>query len=248
MVEHLHPSGAGRLLDLCPKKVRYGLDNRTPSTPAQINGTATHSLTLGGPRVNRIQQESWSKTAKAVLAKDESVGETAVLDKDYPEVEHLAHRWKKAIKNKFGANPDEFTCEKTIIWDSSHGVVCEGTPDLVIPVENKLVVVDLKTCANINKFGRSIADYHYDLQLVAYMEALSLQSGRNVEHLFLVGETVAPHCTRFVKMNEEAIAIGEAKWATACAIWKECQDTGHWPDHDDAVHEPKPWEFERWMR
>jgi len=243
MLERLHPSGAGRLLDTCPRKVRHGLDYRTPSTAAQLNGTAVHSIVYGGPEVVGIDQKSWSKTANEQLAEVQARGGTGVLEKDLERVRETGNRCYSALFNKFGDGT--WSCEKTVQWSSALDVACEGTPDLVIELPERIVIVDLKTTADITKFWRSIADYHYDLQLVAYGEAIGLTTTKPIELMFLATELTAPNCTRFITMSDEAVALGQVKWETAQSIWRECLMTGEWPDYDEISHEPKPWEFER---
>lgn len=98
-----------------------------------------------------------------------------------------------------------------------NGVKVRGKADaLKISKDRKhLMVLDLKTTAQFDKFKFNVFRNHYDLQSAVYSviaaasQGWQLQTGlENVEYVFCVAETVAPYRVQFAHASNEFLQHG----------------------------------------
>lgn len=239
--ERLHPSSAGKLLDWCPKKWRHWVQREWKPNKAMINGSALHSLVLGGDKLVELHYTDMRKKAsKEARDKVLREGMLPVLPKDM--VNLTAERESVESRLYSEHRKDDLVMEKTIQWESD-GVLLEGTPDALDMVKRE--VIELKRTASIPRFSNVLADSHYDLQAAAYVEAAEAQHGGVWTHKFLVAEEGAPFCTRFDYLSPTGMLLGETKWQLAKGIFNRCAQSGEWPDYESMIHEPRPWQMSR---
>lgn len=239
--ERLHPSSAGKLLDWCPKKWRHWVQREWKPNKSMLGGSALHSLVLGGARVVEIEHPDYKKKiAKGERDKAVVAGLLPILSKDMALIRREADCAIEKLATEHDV--DSLVCEETVQWEDD-GVLLEGTPD-ALDLE-KRVVIELKRTANITRFGNTLADMHYDLQAAAYVEAAESKHGGIWSHKFLVVEEGEPFCTRFDYLSPVGIALGATKWGVAKTVFKRCAQSGVWPDYEDEIHEPRPWQMER---
>lgn len=240
----MHPSSAGKALDWSPRKWRNYLDSDYSPSRRMVNGSAVHSVMLGGKELVEIKADDMRKKAtKEAFQEAIAAGKLPVLTKEFEPIHLASSAGLRALNERY---PGSRINEETIQWES-HDTPCEGTPDSLHPLPGGSTVIEVKTTENIAAFDNVIARCHYDCQAAAYLDAATATYGGVWGHRFLVIETTAPYCVRWVRLDENALFIGERKWETVCELFRSCHSTKKWPDYSDHVYEPKPWEAARWL-
>lgn len=102
-------------------------------------------------------------------------------------------------------------------------------PDLNI---DQPIAVDLKTArgkATPRDFGRAIAEHGYHVQQGHYLDALALETGRDIAMRFVVVEKNAPHIVAVHQLDDLYSHIGIDSARDARRTLRECLDTDTWP-------------------
>lgn len=236
----LSQSQAKTLLD-CPARYRYELDHPRPPREVFDVGHAAHALILGvGAPTVVIDADSWrSKAAKEAADEARAEGKTPLLRAAAIQVEGmaeavLANAGARAILEAPGAS------EQSLWWDDE-GVPCRARIDRLTEV----ALVDLKTTvdASPDGFGKSCANYGYDVQHVAYTRAVEAITGQALPFVFIAVEKEAPHFVGLYTLPGDAIDRGSRRWFQALDTYKQCTETGDWPAYGDDI---RPVTWPRW--
>jgi len=237
--------------------------------PAANLGSVAHELLLGGRRIVEVPADDW-KTKAAREARDVALAEgslpilTGQLSEARAMVEH--------IRKELAARGIDLTgqSEVTLIWQAPNGVWCEGRLDHVILPQIYLVskngkrrrrarkflhgeILDFKFTsvdASKKKCEIKIAEYGYDIQNAAYIEAVETVfpelAGRvTMRDVFI--ETARPWAVRVMPLDAQYRAYGETRWRQAQEQWKrylaELGTEQPWPGYGDdgAPAEVPPW-------
>lgn len=209
-------------------------------------GHAVHSQVLGvGAEVDVIDANDW-RTKAAQAARDESyaAGRTPILAGAYTEVTAmtaavLAHPLARRVLQTPGKREQSVFAPdpQTGVWlrarfDHLPDVCTLDTP-----------AVDLKTSvsADPSTFGRSAADYGYDVQSEWYQHALRLARGdEETAFVFVIVEKSAPYPVSVVELDAEFAAIGRARMRRAIDLFARCRETGDWPGYEPITHLVSP--------
>lgn len=101
------------------------------------------------------------------------------------------------------------------------GVLCQARPDWVL---SDGTTVDLKTCANINEFEKSIERYGYHVQAQLARRCI----GKAADSFLLAVEKAQPY--RCILYRLEAwMPLAETKLQHALSLLAGCQESGRWP-------------------
>lgn len=137
--------------------------------------------------------------------------------------------------------------EVSIYILNPQGQVLKGRFDrLHSTKDGKLQIVDLKTTKDSSprEFSRTATRLSYDLQAAWYTElATKAFPGIEVEFVFCVVETEAPHGINVFKASENFLSNGRKKMAKALDLHAQCVALDYWPGYEPEVHvlEPEPW-------
>lgn len=204
----IRPSYAKILLSKSPAHARASIDNPRKSTPALEMGSYVDWLVFGG-----TEPDATPKTKK--------------------DAEPIA---RAALERVAKIGP--WHGQRTLNWTADGGVLCSGTPDLVM--DDYSEIIDLKTAADLSDNGltRAIELFGYDLQLAAYSEAIGVLHGKSPVLKLLFVEKSSPYETRMLTLDARYVGQGTAAWRKACAIWKDCHETGVWPGRGDMTVGP----------
>ncbi len=117
--------------------------------------------------------------------------------------------------------------EVSVFWrDRETGLMCKCRPDYLAPK----YIADYKSINDIEKIGKSMADYKYYIQAAFYLEGLSqirkIQNGPllDIEHnnfIFAFQEKESPYLVRLKAFDEEVLNIGRDKFRLGLQIYKE---------------------------
>lgn len=256
-VPRLSPSTAKTLLSESPAHA-YAFSSqlgklKKKSTKALDKGALIDALILpGGPVIRVIDFKDFKKdAAQAEREKAEAAGELPVLREKYEEALAVAD----ILVKKMGEKDVYLTGEshyKSEWANPDTGVLCRGEMDHVILWPKLAEVYDIKTAASANPeaFARSAVSFAYDVQEAAYTEAIEVRVPKlagKVLFTFVVCETEPPYAVTPIRLDGQFRAMGRAKWGAACRRWKECLDSGKWPDYTNgkerATVSPKPWQL-----
>lgn len=221
------------LLD-CPARYRWELDHPREHRDAFDIGHACHTkvLGVGSPfvaiDVDSKRGKAWTEPAEAARAE----GKTPLLRKDADTVDAMAEAVlagkARPLFEREGAN------EQTVTWDEGD-VACRARLDRLTPHG----IVDLKTTidASPHGFGKSAANYRYDLQAAVYTRAVEITTGDALPFVFVAVEKTPPHFVGMYVLPPDAIDRGVQSRIDALDIYRRCRDTGQWPDYPTDVTE-----------
>jgi hypothetical protein len=122
--------------------------------------------------------------------------------------------------------------EQTLIWqDEETGIWIKIRPDC-LNIEDG-ICLDLKKtqCASSDAFGRSCAEYGYDVQAALYLTGLRAIFKRDFDFAFLAVEEKIPHGCALYGTPLEMLERGMRRVRHALRTLRECQETGLWPSY-----------------
>ena len=241
----LSRSTAWSLLQSCPAKVRYDMNNPKPSSPALVIGSGFHTATLEpeklddefavkpseidgqGPRTKHykesfeLMQKSEPDKQWLAPADYDLILEMAGSALDNPVLRHYM-----ADINKVVEGTGYFEME---------GAKCKVRPDLYIPGAG--VVIDLKSTQDASNrgFTKSVRQFGYLFQACWYMHALRLLGEKPKQFVFIAVEKTAPYATAAYTIKESDINKQFSNMERACQLWAACQSSGIWPGYSDMV-------------
>ena len=241
----LSRSTAWSLLQSCPAKVRYDMNNPKPSSPALVIGSGFHTATLEpeklddefavkpseidgqGPRTKHykeafeLMQKSEPDKQWLAPADYDLILEMAGSALDNPVLRHYM-----ADINKVVEGTGYFEME---------GAKCKVRPDLYIPGAG--VVIDLKSTQDASNrgFTKSVRQFGYLFQACWYMHALRLLGEKPKQFVFIAVEKTAPYATAAYTIKESDINKQFSNMERACQLWATCQSSGIWPGYSDMV-------------
>lgn len=133
--------------------------------------------------------------------------------------------------------------EQSVYWvDKVTGELCRCRPDKWL---DNGVIADLKTTddASPDVFGKSIANWGYDVQDAFYQDGCEA-AGRPVKaFLFVAVEKTACVVDGVAKgvavyrLDDISREVGRAKYRADLATYAECKRTGNWPCYGEKIQE-----------
>lgn len=242
----LSSTGAKALLR-SPAHYKWQQENRVDKATFDI-GHAVHSMVLGvGLDIVAIPEEmlasngaASTKEAKEFIAKSRENGQVPLKADVVAECKALtesvlAHPLARALLESTGKAEQSIFAQ-----DPATGVWLRARADYLN--DNMLdhpVIVDLKTSvsADPRDFGRSAADFGYDIQSEWYQHVLGLARGdKNVNFRFIVVEKSAPYLVSVIELDAEYAAIGRVRMRRAIDTFKECVDKNEWPGYPETAN------------
>lgn len=123
--------------------------------------------------------------------------------------------------------------ERSIFWtDQATGAYCKARPDWVTRYQGRVIMLDVKTAADVSPdgFSRSIAKYGYHRQAAHYIDGYKAATGIEVDEFVLLAvESAYPwQCVPYV-LDAFALRQGRMEVARLLTTYAECQRTGQWP-------------------
>ena len=240
-------STAWSLLQSCPEKVRYDMNNRKPSSPTLVLGSAFHTATLEPEKLDeefavkpteidgKSSRTNHYKEAFEMMQKNEPDKQwLAPADYDLA-LEMAGSALDNPILKHYMADIDKVV-EGTGFFEME-GAKCKVRPDLYIPGAG--VVIDLKSTqdASPKGFTKSVRQFGYLFQACWYMHALRMVGLKPKQFIFLAVEKTAPFATAAYTIKESDINKQFGNMERACQIWAACQSSGIWPSYADEVQQ-----------
>ena len=130
--------------------------------------------------------------------------------------------------------------ELSLVWeDVEFGILCKARLDAVTPGSH---IADLKTCAELAKFPRSIATFGYHRQMAHYQEGWHALTGETLPTWIVPVEKAPPFCCQAAPMGGEAISEGRSERRDLIRQIVECTEAGEWPGPES----PQEWTLPAW--
>lgn len=247
---HAHPAlsstGARRLLE-SPARFNHWRNHPQPGKQSFDLGTAAHTKILGTgagtiayPNEHITASGAVSTKAATVEWADEqrAAGLTPIAPAQASKVDGmaeavLAHPVARQLLERDGHSE-----ASVFATDPDTGVDTRARFDRLSLEHHTPTAIDLKTTAktaSATDFGRTVADYGYDVQQEHYLRALTAAGLPRIPFVFIVVETEAPHLVAVHELDIEWQQMGKAKVQRALETYAECTATDTWPGYDPTI-------------
>lgn len=135
-------------------------------------------------------------------------------------------------------------CEKSLFFtEKETGAKVKVRPDWI---SESGYIVDLKSCvdASPEEFGKSCANYDYDVQAALYTDVYAQVFGEQAQgFIFIAIEKDEPFGVGIYFATTEMIELGRRKYKDACRTYVECKRTNEWPGYPEEI---MPVQFPKW--
>ena len=201
-------------IGVCPEYYKWALDNPQPKTDELIFGSAFHKWVLEKDDfynefivVPKIARRSAADKAEYKRYEDEALatGKQMINDEAFGVIQAMESALQKnpATKALLKGNHEN----SIYFTDDFSGIDCKCRPDNFRQIKDRIVCVDLKTCADSSPFAcqTAIVKYGYDLQTYMYCLGLSKEFNipiENVDFVFLFIEKKEPYLSYFVQADK----------------------------------------------
>ena len=229
--------------------------HRLIPSPAMIMGTAVHCLALEGKDTFDAQftrrPEGIKFTTKEGKEWREANSKKTILTNDGRD-----RQWDsvigmcEALRSLDWFDPETPDYRKynevSIYWQEQ-GIPCKARLDRVIPMENEVLVLDLKTTDNISpaKFQSKLVDLGYDFQAAWYSHAASLIWKKPVRFIFVAIERGSPYTMDFFEVPRFMIDEARYRNKKALSILSECRKKDEWPTRQPSL---KLLDYPKWYK
>lgn len=253
----LSASGAKKLL-ACPAKFAYDRDHPPQPSTAMEFGTAVHTLVLGhGSRIEVVSAATWQgKAAKEAAEIARAEGKVPLLAADHLRAQAIADAVRAhPVAGKL-FNPEYGDAERSIFWvDDLTGVWLRARLDwLPRPPQGwnrRLIVGDLKTCLSASKAGiaKAVANFGYHIQAAHYANAIrAMGLDEDPAFIFVFAEKEAPYPVTVARLDDDALAAGEAAMRRAIERFRDCTESGIWPAYSNPADAIETISLPRWAQ
>jgi hypothetical protein len=236
----LSSTTAKALVTTCPAQAKWERENAVYKAAWDL-GSVTHKMVLGsGPDLVEVDADNWkTNAAKAEQEQARKRGAVALLSKDIRVAEAMA----KAVIEHPIAGPlfaaGTGLPEQSVFWiDQRTGQWCRAMLDWFPAYDfGRPIAVDLKTTdsANPSAIRKSVANYHYHQQDGWYRDACEAVGHDDPAFLFVFVSKHPPYLVTVVQLDDEAVAEGRARNRLALEIWRDCRESGIWPDYGSEI-------------
>lgn len=182
-------------------------------------GQLAHMLILGGEDTFAICEfaDFRTKAAREWRDKQLEAGKNIITQEQFSAVAKMVKNVENHPHSKKWLYGENVKYEQEMFAKTPEGVDLRGKADALRIDDESIIVIDLKTTAQFDKFYKSASWNHYDLQAATY--SLIAASSQKVDPLlvqykFCVVESVAPFRVQWFDTSVEFVEAGERKLRT----------------------------------
>jgi hypothetical protein len=231
-------------MDPTPMHGRYAMDHPTPSTPAQVRGTALHCAVFEPvrwesefaelPKLDRRTKEGRELHREL---REANPGKELLPADDYESVKGMAEsiRATKAARRLIESAG---SCECSAVWtDEKTGLQCKGRFDKLAAIAGRTVIIELKTTVDASPFGfpKQSIKYGYHVQTSYYLTGHERATGQPAVHVTIAVESDAPYAVALYTPDDSTLLTGSIIWRRYLDMYAECVKTGRWPGYADRI-------------
>lgn len=250
---HSHPAiSRSMLMDIHLKKIsgrrtfhaRYVSKTapRETETNAMRIGTVSHVSVLQPDKFNQLisiipkdvlatngarMGNKWKEYAE----QQEALGKTCVKESEIADILAMREAIKADKMCKWIMSPRAI-CEQPIYWtDEETKLDLRCLPDFVLPLEDKLLCADLKTCADIETFEMTMARDLF-MQEPHYVAGLRSVYGNDIDIVFgfVAVQKSPPYPVNLFQFTDERSEEAYGLWRAALQIVAACKQSNDWSD------------------
>ena len=202
--------------------VDYAVAARLGMTPQPESkfidlGQLAHSMVVGGEEKSFALCEYpnfLTKAAREWREEQLANGKTIITQQQFDAVDKIAKNIEAHPHTKNYLLGDGFRHEVEMFAKTPEGVALRGKADALKIADDGLIITDIKTTAQFDKFRKSASWNHYDLQAAVY--TLIGSASQKIDaaftgYYFCVAETVAPYRVQYFHAGIEFVEAGERK-------------------------------------
>jgi hypothetical protein len=217
----------------CAHHINPQRPKREP-TAAMKAGTLAHTLILEPDTVAAryvVRPEGMDARTKA--GKEWAEAQPAGVEVITAEQMDTAKQQAESVRRVAGHWLKKGIAERSIFWaDKATGAYCKARPDWVTRYQGDVLMLDLKTAADVSPdgFSKAIAKLGYHRQAAHYIDGYEAATGVLVaEFILLAVENAYPwQCVPYV-LDAFALRQGCIEVNKLLTTYAECQRTGQWP-------------------
>lgn len=231
-------------LDLAHQSVallEWNKNNPAPGSESVDLGTHIHCATLEPDVFSKdyVKMPGFNMQTKAGREQAEAFKRTITQDGDTdliiltkPEYEKvcamrdsiLAHPVAKSLLTSKGIS-------EASIFGEINGLQVKCRPDRIVDPEvfGQHILVDVKKCASIDEFAKSVIGFRYNVQQAYYSDIYEQYSGHKPRFIFIVvGEkrAIGRHPVRVWELPDRIVDIGRSDYLADLEAVREYQDFG----------------------
>lgn len=140
----------------------------------------------------------------------------------------MAHPFARALLEADG------DVEASTYWiDPITGLLCRKRVDKLVRLGQRRILLDVKSTAELARFGFSIDEYRYHVQDAFYREGYERHHGEPPDgFVFLVvgsQRDAGRYPVRTFNLTPEEVAAGRAEFRADLDTFARCRDSGNWP-------------------
>lgn len=232
----------------------------SPSTDAQLEGNALHTLILEpeffdarfaampvNPKGDRLSRRT-GEGEKAWSAFDsEHPGKHPIKPGRIEELRRIA----ESVRNHRGARElieRAAYREVTAVWEHPmYGFPCKGQIDLLTVWNGWSVIADLKSCldASPRGFARAVSNYSYMIQAHWYTEGLAEIARADRRFMFIAFEKDPPHAVCIHELSAELMVEARFRCNRISSLWDQCRRSNSWPGYptEPQIVAGAPWDM-----
>lgn len=227
-------TGLKQLL-VSPAKFRHELANPRTSNALE-EGAVAHRIVLGkGAEYEVLEFDDRRTNAYKEKAEEaRAAGVIPILTKEYEKAKRIAD----AVLNHPVAGPLVGHGEAEVSAFATDPATSVWRRARADRLHDDGLIVDLKTSATSVQpawwaVGRTAKNLGYQISAAHYIDTFELaeRSIRGFVHVFV--EKEPPHLVSVIELDELAIEDGRTKVAKALEVFRDCTESGIWPDWTD---------------
>lgn len=239
-LKHLRPPGGS------PARYKYWLEHKQPDTPAMLLGRATHTATLE-PDQFPLEYSVWDGRRQGNVWKEFKEVETGQGKSILTVTEYntcIAIRDSVREHPVAGELLSSGEPEVTFEWTNRETEIrCKGRADWVIGLDDKPIILDLKTTANIEPFAFSRHCWNMGtfMQSAMYQSAYTTLSNVIPDMGIIAAEQKPPHTCCVYWLDNESLSAAWDEFVNCLLILKECRKTNNYPGFTEEILKAPGW-------
>lgn len=183
-------------------------------------GQLAHMICFGGDDSFAISEFADFRTMAARTWRDEqlALGKNIITQEQFKAADQMVKNIENHPHSSKYLLGKGFEYEQEMFAKTNEGVDLRGKGDSLNMSDKKnIIITDLKTTAQFDKFKKAASWNHYDLQAAVYTLITAVFAKVDpelVSYYFCVAETVAPYRVQYFHATPEFLEAGERKLRT----------------------------------
>ena len=178
-------------------------------------------------KAGKLEREAWAT---------ENPGEPVTSD-EYKTIWDMAAALKAHPMGSLLLQQAGPTDREVSVFGTLADVPCRCRPDAIVPVDDGVFLVDLKSTGDASPtgFAKSVANYGYDIQDAFYSDLCTEQGMNVLGFVFIATESAPPYLTATYCLKEVDIETGRERYRDLLALYARCVELNEWPGLSGAI-------------